>query len=69
MNQPSAPKEQPDRLYPIARPSEWKPYLPLSASMVWKMASRGEIRLVPLGNRTFIPQSEITRLASAGSAS
>ena len=68
MNQASAPDDRLDRMIPISRRGEWQPFLPLSPSTVYAMASRGEIRLVRIGAKTFIPASEIARLTAAGSA-
>ncbi|RBP18162.1 excisionase family DNA binding protein [Roseiarcus fermentans] len=40
--------------------------LGISKAMLYKLAARGKIRLVRIGGRTVVPESEIDRLASEG---
>jgi len=36
--------------------------------MLYKLAARGKVRLVHIGGRTVVPETEIDRLASEGAA-
>lgn len=38
----------------------------ISKAMLYKLASQGKVRLVHIGGRTVVPESEIDRLASDG---
>jgi excisionase family DNA binding protein len=38
----------------------------ISRSTLYKLASQGKVKLVKIGNRTVVPETEIDRLASEG---
>jgi excisionase family DNA binding protein len=40
----------------------------ISKAMLYKLAAQGKIRLVHIGGRTVVPETEIDRLASEGTA-
>jgi excisionase family DNA binding protein len=40
--------------------------LGISKAMLYKLASQGKVRLVHIGGRTVVPETEIDRLASEG---
>jgi excisionase family DNA binding protein len=40
--------------------------LGISRATIYKLAAQGKIRLVKIGGRTVVPESEIDRLASEG---
>jgi excisionase family DNA binding protein len=42
--------------------------LGISRATLYKLASQGKIRLVKIGGRTVVPETEIERLAREGSA-
>jgi len=42
--------------------------LGISKAMLYKLAARGKVRLVHIGGRTVVPETEIDRLASEGAA-
>jgi excisionase family DNA binding protein len=42
--------------------------LGISKAMLYKLAAQGKVRLVHIGGRTIVPETEIDRLASEGAA-
>jgi predicted site-specific integrase-resolvase len=38
----------------------------ISRAMLYKLAAQGKVRLVHIGGRTIVPETEIDRLASEG---
>jgi excisionase family DNA binding protein len=40
----------------------------ISRSTLYKLASQGKVKLVKIGNRTVVPETEIDRLVSGGTA-
>jgi excisionase family DNA binding protein len=42
--------------------------LGISRATIYKLASQGKVRLVRIGGRTVVPETEIDRLASEGAA-
>jgi excisionase family DNA binding protein len=55
----------PRRLWPVAEAAH---VLGISRATLWRHAKDGKVRIIPLGHRRLIPDSEVIRISTEGLA-